>query len=259
MVFSANRPRLFRVRLIPFALLASSWGALPQIAHAGYSIHSPHVELGENALEAQAYYNQDNNAAVDGSGEYKFSFEHGFTTFWVSEIEAKFAYANGSGSELKALEWENKFQLTPQGKYWADFGLLAEAEFSVQGDAHEFEFGPLIGKSFGRTEVTVNLFLEREFGPDAGAETEFSYRARLRYRLSPHFEPAIEAYGSPGDIGNFEPGDEQRHQLGPAFYGQAPLGGSGQKIEYSAAALAGLTGAGSPDWTFVLRTEYDFF
>lgn len=242
------------------ALLTGSL-AMPHVAQAAsYQIYSPYVEYGENEIEARGYINQDDDRAVDGTGKLKLSIGRGLTQFWASELYfAKFEREASGNTHLEAVEWENRFQLTPQGKYWADLGLLVETEFATQaGHSHEFKVGPLMAKSFGRTVATVNLFLEREFGPHAGSDTEFSYAANLRYRLNPHFEPAIEIYGSPGDIGEFAPKGEQRHQIGPGFYGQFRLAGPG-KIKYSAAALHGITSAGSPDWTFVLRLEYEFF
>lgn len=249
-----------RAGLIPLMLLAGGLAVLPRSALAGYQIYSPHVELGEIEVEARGFYNQDDNAAVDGTGELKLSAGYGFTHFWASELYfAKFKREANGNTRLKAVEWENRFQLTPQGKYWADLGLLVETEFATEsGHPHEFKVGPLVEKSFGRTVATVNLFVEREFGPHAGSETEFGYAARLRYRLNPYFEPAIEAYGSPGDIGEFAPKGEQRHQIGPAFYGQAYFGRGSRKFKYSAAALYGITDAGSPNWTFVVRFEYEF-
>lgn len=244
---------------VALALIAATLLSLAPAAQAAeYKIYSPYVVLGENELEARAYVNQDDNDEVDGSGAYKFAFGHAFTDYWASEIYGEFEHEDGE-TEFESVEWENRFQLTPQGKYWADFGLLAEAEFATESNhPHELKVGPMIEKSFGTTVATVNLFLEREFGPNSDNETEFGYAARLRWRLDPRFEPSIEIYGSPGDIGEFAPRGEQRHQIGPGFYGQMPLG-DGQKLKYSAAVLRGLTDTGSPNWTAVVRFEYEFY
>lgn len=246
---------LLRAAVTALALLAAAWLALPLPAHAGYKVYSPEVERGETELEFRAHNNQDDDSPIDDSGAYLFAVGHAFTSFWFSEVYAEFEYADGEGSELEAIEWENIFQLTEESKYWPSFGLYTEVAFSMQDDINEFKIGPLIEKSFGRTVATLNLFLEREFGPNASDETEFEYAARLLYELNEYFKPAIEAYGSPGPIDDFEPTDEQEHQIGPAFYGEVHL--ERGEIGYSAAALAGLTDA-SPDWTFVLRAEYEF-
>lgn len=235
--------------------------AAPRAATAGeYKVYSPHVEQGETEIESRSSYNIDDSDKVDGSRAYKLAVGHAFTNFWASEVYGVFKHGGGGGdTKLEAVEWENIFQLTPQGKYWADFGVRAEGEFPTRdGNPYEFQIGPLVEKAFGRTVATVNLYVERQFGSNAVHDTEFGYSARLRYRLNSFFEPALEAYGSPGYIENFAPSNKQRHQIGPGFYGQAHLGNGGQKIKYSAAALRGITDAGSPDWTLVTRFEYEF-
>ncbi len=244
---------------ISLALLAGL-AAVPRFAAAAdYKIYSPHVEKGESEIEARGYYNIDNNEELDGSRGYKFLVSHAFTSFWATEVYTNFEREDDQNTKLQAVAWENIFQLTPQGKYWADFGLRVEGEFPTQdGNPYELQIGPLIEKAFGRTVVTVNLYVEREFGSNSSNDTEFGYSARVRYRLNPFFEPAVEAYGAPGYIENLAPGHKQRHQIGPGFYGQVNLGNGGQEFEYSAAVLHGITGAGSPNWTFVTRLEYAF-
>ncbi|HET7587899.1 MAG TPA: hypothetical protein VFL45_07475 [Gammaproteobacteria bacterium] len=251
--------RVFRGALLPLALITAGLAALPSAAQAAeYKVYSPYVVLGESEIEARTYFNQDDLNAVDGTGALKLAYGHAFTDFWATEIYAEVEHEEGE-TEIEAIEWENRFQLTPQGKYWADVGLLAEAEFATEsGHPHELKFGPLIEKSFGRMVATVNLYVEREIGPNAEDETELGYAARLRYRLNPQFEPSLEIYGSPGEVGEFAPKGQQRHQIGPGFYGQVHLSGA-RKIKYSAAVLYGITDTGSPNWTYVVRFEYEFF
>ncbi|MDN5938802.1 MAG: hypothetical protein L0H83_09075, partial [Salinisphaera sp.] len=224
---------------LALAVISLTW--LPAGAYATtYKVYSPTVEYGETEIEARAYVNQDNDEEVDNSGAFKIAYGHAFTDFWMSEVYAEVEHEENT-TTLEAIEWENLFQLTPRGKYWADFGLLAELELATRsGHPHAFKIGPLIEKSFGRAVATVNLFLEREFGPNRSDETEFSYAARLRWRLDPQFEPAIEIYGAPGAVDDFATSDEQRHQIGPGFYGETNLGGA-QKLQYSSAVLYGIT------------------
>jgi hypothetical protein len=243
--------------VVSLALLAGLV-AIPQIAAAKYSIHSPHVERGETAaaIEVKSWYNVPHHGKINGTREYKVSVEHAFTSFWKSELEGKFERKSDDGAGYGKVEWSNTFQLTPQGQYWADFGLRAKAEFSTKsGSPYELEFGPLIQKTFGRTVATVNLFAERELGSNASDDTECSYAAQVRYRLSPFFEPAVDAFGSPGNFEGFAPSREQSHQIGPGFYGETRLGDG--KFKYSALVLRGITAPGSPEWTFVAQLEYE--
>lgn len=240
-------------------LLLASLACLPSLAQAAtYKVYSPRVVYGETELEARAFLNQDEFDAVDRTGALKLAYGYAFTKNWKTEVYGEIEYNDGV-AEFEALEWENILQLTPQGKYWVDLGLLAELEVAVEADhPHGLKVGPIIEKSFGKTVATVNLTLEREFGPNHSEVTDFAYAARLRWRMGPGFEPAIEAYGSRGILDGFKLDQVQRHQAGPAFYGQLDLGNA-SKIVYSAAALRGLTDSDSPDWTYVLRFEYEYF
>lgn len=228
-------------------------------AHA-YKVYTPEVELGVSEVEARLFVNEDDAPAVDGSGGIKVTYGYGFMDFWKTEVYAEVSHQGGD-TELTTIAWENIFQLTEPNEYWANLGVLAEVAFAVKdGHPHAFKIGPLIEKSFGRVEATMNLFLEREFGPNDSEETEFSYAARLRWRLNEHWNPALELYGAPGAIDGFESGDEQRHQIGPAVYGEADFGlGFFHGLGYSAAALYGITEVGSPDWTLVFRVESELF
>jgi hypothetical protein len=103
----------------------------------------------------------------------------------------------------------------------------------------------------------VNLFFEQQIGTNRESGTTFAYAARLKYLLDPRFEPAIEAFGEPGRFNQFGTFNAQEHWVGPAFYGQAGLGGS-KKLLYSAAYLFGET-SNSTDNRVILRLEYEFY
>lgn len=158
------------------------------------------------------------------------------------------------------VEWENRFQFTPQGKYWADVGGLVELERGSPtegGQPFEIRYGLLLEKQVYRWVGTVNLFLENHFGPYARGQTDFQSVGRLRYLLNPRFQPDVEYYGAPGGIGRFETLSRQQHDLGPGFAGVASLAGA-TSLRYSATLLFGLT-PDSPNVTPVARLEYEFY
>ena len=69
-----------------------------------------------------------------------------------------------NGFELSALEFELKWQLTEQGEYSADWGLVFELEHGVEQDLDELSVGLLLEKEFGRWSATANLFAIQEWG-----------------------------------------------------------------------------------------------
>ncbi|MCC6608679.1 MAG: hypothetical protein IT515_03250 [Burkholderiales bacterium] len=225
---------------------------------APFKVYSPKVERGVNELEYRMYRDFDHRDEIDGSQAHKLSVGRGVTDFWFTEVYASFEKEDGASLKQDAVEWENKFQLTPRGKYWLDLGLLAELEMGTRsGSANEFVLGPLLEKELGpRWLATVNLLFEREFGANAESGTTFAYAGRLKLRLNQYFDPAIEVYGKPGRIGHFGSFSRQEHWAGPAFYGKVKLENAGA-FEYSAALLFGTSEAAS-DRRAVLRLEYEF-
>ena len=228
-----------------------------QTEAAPFKIYSPSVVKGENEIEYRGFRDIDEDESRDGAEKHKLGIGRGFTDFWFSEIYTVYEKEPGGSNEHEAVEWENRFQLTETGKYWADLGLLVEYEATRQGNPDEFVLAPLIEKTFGSWVATGNLFFESEVGSGRSSGTVFAYAARLKYLLHPQFEPALEAFGEPGRINDFGSFNEQEHWAGPAFYGQLGLGNK-SKLVYSAAYLFGETSVSS-DNRAVLRLEFEFF
>lgn len=240
-------------------LLGAVMTPVPGAAQAAedYKIYSPVVVRGERDVEFRATYSADDSPARDGDQGYLFSLGKAFTDYWAAEIYAVFARPPGGSLHTAAVEWENQFQLAPQGKYWMDFGLLTELEVPTRsGNPTEFALTPVMEKQLGRALVTLNPVFERQFGSHAETGMVFLYRARLEYLMYPAFSPAIELHGEPGTVRKFGNLSNQRHQIGPAFYGIKRYSGR-RSFRYSAALLFGITG-GSPDTTLTTRFEYEF-
>jgi len=237
------------------AMLAVS---MPRDAEAApFKVYSPNVVKGENEIEYRGFRDFDDDSSRDGAEKHKLGVGRGFTDFWFSEIYSVYEREPGGSYEHEAIEWENRFQLTEQGKYWADFGLLVEYEATPHGNPDELVIAPIIEKTVDRWVGTVNLFFEREVGSGRSSDTTFAYAARLKYLLHPRFEPAIEAFGEPGHLNHFGSFNGQEHWAGPAVYGAVGLGGT-HKLVYSAAYLFGETSVSS-DNRAILRLEYEFF
>lgn len=223
-----------------------------------YKIYSPLVVKGENEFEFRGYDVRDSSPQVNGDQQYRASFERGITNNWVTEVYAVMAKPPGGNLRSHNIELENRFQLTPMGKYWATFGLYQALEIPTQsGIPYELEIMPLIQKQSGRRLAIANLDFERNFGTNREHGTIFSYRLLLEYKLYQAFSPAVEFHGEPGPIGAFHPLAAQDHEIGPAVYGVSYFANY-QTVHYSAALLFGVT-RGSPDLRIVFRFGYEFF
>ncbi|MFO1406671.1 MAG: FTR1 family protein [Steroidobacteraceae bacterium] len=247
-------------RALPRAAAASAvvaaavLGLRPVDARADHVVYSPLVEDGEKAVEIRGHYDFDPDPALDGGQSYKLEYEWTPMSRWLSEILVE--YEREPGEDLAATEIasENVFQLTEQGRYWADFGLLAEFAYSLErGGANALEVALLGQKDWGRNEVRVNLVFEQELEDDADLEVE--YRWQYRYRLDERFEPGVEMYGGAGDWGDLGNFDEHEQQLGPGLYGKFRT--SDGAVKYELALLFGLTDQ-TPDETLRFMVEYEF-
>lgn len=225
--------------------------ALPLAAHANdYVIYSPQVVRGQNEVEARGFYYQDGNPALDGRSEYDVSAAHSFTSWWKGEIYfIKGVRDPGAGNTLVGYEFENTFQLAPQGKYFVTPGFLFSYEAStVSGAPDTVEFGPLVERTDGRVIQRLNLIWEREIGGGASGKPGFRTTYSAGYRYTALLQPTLEVYLRPTD---------DSYQAGPVLYGELYTGNGGE-IEYNFGAVFG-TNRTAPDTTWIARFEYEFF
>ncbi|MEQ1879962.1 MAG: FTR1 family protein [Burkholderiales bacterium] len=245
--------------LLVSAIFATTlWISAPsQTQAAPYKVYSPNVDQGEAEVEYRGYHDMDNDAARDGGQKHKIGGGYGFTDFWFSEFYAGYENPPNGPMTREAFEWENRFQLTDQGEYFADFGFLIEYENAAHGGTDELKLVPIFEKTFDKWVGTANLIFERQIGSGASSGTVFAYGARAKYLMSPSLQPAVELFGETGRIGHSGDFNTQEHWIGPALYGSIGLGNK-SKIGYSAAFLFGTTSVSS-DNRAILRLEYEFY
>lgn len=227
---------------------------LPQQAHATKKVYTPYVDVGELEIEWKGGYDFDDDADKDGAWKQKLGVGYGFTDFWFSEIYAEVEREGESGAntELTAIEWENKFQLTEQGEYWLDTGVLTELKYNTNDGADKFEIKGLFAKDTGDFSHAANIIAEREFGDHSSDETEFGLAWSTRYRYMPEFEPGIEIYSEFGSLSNGSDFDEEKHRIGPVAYGH--IG----HFAYDVGYLVGISEA-APDGTLKALLEYEWY
>jgi len=215
-----------------------------------FIVYSPYVVQGQSELEFRGHSYHDSDPAISGGYEYLFSFAHAFTDWWKPEFYfVDYQRVPGGGQYLKSREFENTFQFTPTGEYWADVGLLASYEYKTQnGQANTFEFGPLFEKRAGRFVHRLNFIWEKEVGGGASRQYEFRGAYSLSYQWRQAFAPGVELY--------YRPADDAR-QIGPVFYGEL-ASARGNELEYSAGVVFGMN-RGAPEQTLMFRLEYEFF
>lgn len=155
------------------------------------------------------------------------------------------AAEEGDTFRLQGYELETRLQLTEQGEYAIDWGLLLELEKAHEEDEYELATAFLMEKQWGRWVGAANLWLEYEWGDAVKDEFETATALQARYRLSPEFEPAVEFYGG-----------ENTRALGPVAMGDIRFA-AGKKLHWETGVLLGLSKK-TPDATLRALAEYEF-
>ena len=228
--------------LVSGALFLSALGVME--AHAEMNrVYHPYVEQHERELEYGFTLRDagDANLLLNRAGMGYAWNDKLFTEFYLLTESI-----THEGEQIRGYELEAKWQLTEQGEYWADWGLLLEAGTAKDINSHEIALGVLWEKELAsRWVATANAIAEYEYGSDIKDEFETALRAQLRYRYSIGFEPAIEFYL-----------DDQDWAAGPALMGTVKLS-SRKQLRWELGLLFGLDGD-TPDNNVRGGIEFEF-
>jgi hypothetical protein len=249
------RPRYMAATTAMLAALFTG----PPLARAEFKIFYPTVDYREIEFEHNGDTTFDRaKSGKSNNQSYTNEVEVGATPFWKVGLEAEAAAPPSENFRYEATTVENLFQLTPQGKYWADLGFFAEYSHAAsRADADPITFGPIVQKEvpdlFGEDTLhTLNLFVGKEVGHNRSDATPLFFSWQSRVRLHPQFEPGVELYSTIDDVAAPGKVADQQHRIGPMFAGVYPLYRLG-KIEYEVGYLFGLTRAterGAVRWRF---------
>src|SRR5690242_8670487 len=118
---------MLKTKVLGGAMLVAA-ALLGSAAHASddFIVYSPYVTEGQSEVEFRGHQQYDGDPALDGERAYVLSLAHAFTRWWQPEVYlGRYEREPGSANTLEGYEFENIFQLSEQGKYWADLGFLA--------------------------------------------------------------------------------------------------------------------------------------
>lgn len=208
-------------------------------------VYHPYVDALEQELELRSLTQDEQKGLVTPEQVHQLSLGTALSDAVFAELYAIGAKPRNGDLEIEAWELEVKWQLSEQGEYWADYGLLFEYENELDADISELAVGFLAEKELGNWSAAANLFLIREWGKDIEAEYESALAMQLRYRLRPEFEPAIEVYAG-----------EDTRGIGPVLQGTLRTG-IRRSLHWEAGLIFGV-GSTSPDQTWRMLFEYEF-
>lgn len=229
-------------------------------AHAGdFKIISPNIDYREIEIEMNTATTFDKRPENKNRGALTKEVGVGVLPFWFVEFEAELGREPGEKWQYNASTIENIFMLTEPGKYWMDFGIFAEySRAKNRTEADSVKVGGLFLKEHDKFVHTLNVFLEKEVGPNAGTADTLSYAWQTRYRFSPLFQPGIELYGEIGDLNAAGKFNDRQFRIGPVVAGNYNLGeiGGRGKIKYEVGYLFGAT-TPTEQGTFRTRLELE--
>jgi len=208
-------------------------------------VYHPYVMPQETEIELRSISQFDENEALDNQQTHRAGLGYSFIENVFTEAYLIGKNTPGDDFDLDAVELEAKIQLTEQGEYDEDWGLLFEYQKGFGTTINEFSSGLLIDKEMGRWTGALNLFIEYEWGEGFKNELETSLASQLRFRYSRLFEPAVEFYQG-----------QDTTAIGPAIMGNIRFA-HGRKVHWETGLIFGLRSR-TPDQTLRLLLEYEF-
>lgn len=225
--------------LWPFSVLADS-SLIDKIYH-------PYVQPEEKEFEVRVSLQSDDESNLtDGVDTYRFAYGQSLNDRWFVEAYLIGQKTTENSFDLKAAELEFLWQLTEQGEYAADWGVLFELERSLDDDFSEVAMAMLVERQWNKWVGTANAHLIYEWGSDIKNEMETGLALQARYRYSRELEPALEVYIGEGSKG-----------IGPVLLGTTRLGQKKQ-LRWETGIIAGLSDD-TPDVTFKFLLELEFY
>lgn len=245
------RPARHHLRLLAWGLATLLPGAFSAAQANDFVVYTPYVYQSQTELEARGFRFDDRRTDINGEQGAEFSVAHAFTSWWKPELYlVNYEREPGEGGQTTGYEFENTFQLTRPGEYWADFGFLASYEHvTLRGERDELEFGPLVTKTVGRFTHTFNAIFEKQIGTGFGGKYEHRYSYSGTYAVSSAFRPGLEVYARPSD---------KAYHAGPVVDGEWHVPGTTGNVEYRVGVAFGLNDKAA-DRTWMAQLEYEFF
>lgn len=210
--------------LFTFILLAAAHSLMAQDNYEIQVYGSETVEKGRTMIELHSNYTIDGSKTIN-NGElptnHVFHETVELTHGWTPWFETGFYFFNTLGSGGRSAYVGSHIRprvAAPRSWNWP-VGVSISTEFGFQKSAYSantasLEIRPIIDKKWGGLYLSFNPTLEQSFaGPDAKRGMIFSPNFKQSYDISRVVALGFEYYGSTGPFFNYDPIQQQEHQL----------------------------------------------
>ncbi|MCK5647626.1 MAG: hypothetical protein KAI22_01990 [Gammaproteobacteria bacterium] len=213
-------------------------------------VYHPYVQPHEKEIEWRWNIQKDSGNTEkerlrDNAQKHRLAYGQSINDRWFAEIYLVGEKNREQEFKLTAVEIEALWQITEQGEYDQDWGMLFEIEHERDSDVSEVSSALLIEKQWNKWVGTANLYLIYEWGSKIDNELETAMALQGKYRYSKLIEPAIEYYSSDASEG-----------IGPVLLGSIKLSGR-KKINWEAGVIFGLDND-TADQTIKFLLEFEF-
>ncbi len=212
-------------------------------------VYHPYVQPNEREFEWRGIIEKQSGQSKearqkDNAQKYRFGYGQSINERWFAEIYLIGEKHREQEFKLEVVEIEALWQITEQGEYDQDWGMLFEVEHE-RDDVSEISSALIIEQQWNNWVGTANLYLIYEWGSKIDNEFETAMALQGRYRYSKTLEPAIEFYSSDVSEG-----------IGPVLLGNIKLSGR-KKIYWETGVIFGLDNE-TADQTYKISIEFEF-
>jgi hypothetical protein len=236
------------------ALASLALCAQQAAASTGYYLVTTYPVEGQRTIDFKYWNAKATGRSPRSSPELGLGYN--VNSRWFTELTAQWFKASPGSNHLANIEWQNDFMLT-QGQYPVDLALHTSVQRATDGSGEiGAEFGPVLQTEFGRTQLNLNLFFEREYRSAQARPMEIKYQWQVKYRWIAKLQFGVQGFGEMGEWNDWLPREQQSHRAGPALFGNWELGG-GHEWKYEAAYLIGKNSARNAK-SVTMRIQYVF-
>lgn len=208
-------------------------------------LHFPYVQQLEREIEYNLLLLQDKSAAIDNTQYHTFAYGQSISDTLFVEIGMLAVDDGGDSLTTDKYELELLYQLTEQGEFNNDWGLLFELERNTEVNSWEAGSTLIVLREWKNWTGLLNATLAYEWGSGIDAEIESHFSSQIKYRYKPVLEPTLELHKGQDTLA-----------VGPALSGIVKLSGR-KKLSWTSGIFFGMD-ATTADRNFLFSAEYEF-